>query len=100
MRKLYWLLAAGLPAFALLLNGACRPAPSSTPSAAQEPEYLPTATVKDLMLSVVDPAADVVWLSVTTVQNEDGLVETRPTSDEEWTMVRQGAITLAEARTC
>jgi hypothetical protein len=49
------------------------------------------------MRSVVDPAADVVWLSVTTVQNEDGLVETRPTSDEEWTMVRQGAITLAEA---
>jgi hypothetical protein len=82
----------------LVLTGACaRQAEAPAPPAAQQPEYVPTATVKDLMLSVVDPAADVVWLSVTTVQSESGLVETRPTSDEEWRRVRQGAITLTEA---
>ena len=64
---------------------------------ASEPAYLPTATVKDLMLSVVDPSADVVWLSVTTVVDDKGLVETVPKSDEEWTKVRHGAVTLMEA---
>jgi hypothetical protein len=58
---------------------------------------LPTATIKDLMLSVIDGAADVVWLSVTTVVDDKGMVETKPVSDEEWTKVRHGAVTLMEA---
>jgi hypothetical protein len=53
--------------------------------------------VKDLMLSIVDPSADVVWLSVTTVHSEKGIVETKPRNDEEWLKVRHGAIALAEA---
>ncbi len=61
------------------------------------PAYIPTATVKDLMLSIVDPSADVVWLSVTTVHSEKGIVETKPRNDEEWLKVRHGAIALAEA---
>ena len=64
---------------------------------ASESAYLPTATVKDLMLSVIDPSADVVWLSVTTVVDDKGLVETVPKSDEEWTKVRHGAVMLMEA---
>jgi hypothetical protein len=48
------------------------------------------------MLSVVDPSADVVWLSVSSVMTDKGLVDTRPTTDEEWTKVRHGAITLVE----
>jgi len=34
---------------------------------------------------------------VTTVASDKGLVETRPTTDEEWARVKAGAITLAEA---
>ena len=49
------------------------------------------------MLSVIDPSADTVWLSVTTVVDEKGLVETMPKSDEEWRNVRRGAVTLMEA---
>jgi hypothetical protein len=71
--------------------------PEPQASQADAPSYQPTATIKDLMLSVVDPAADVVWLSVTTVVSDKGLVETRPISDEDWTRVRHGAITLVEA---
>ena len=48
-------------------------------------------------MNVVDTSADVVWLSVTTVVSDKGLVETRPKTDEDWLKVRQGAITLAEA---
>jgi len=80
-----------------LAGGACQSQQSSSASATPQPGYLPTATIKDLMLSVVDPSADVVWLSVTTVVDEKGLVETMPKSDEEWLKVRHGAVTLMEA---
>jgi hypothetical protein len=49
------------------------------------------------MLSIVDPSADVVWLSVTAEQTAEGLKETAPSSDEDWKKVRQGAIALTEA---
>ena len=75
----------------------CQSQAPSAPAASSQPEYLPTATVKDLMLSVIDPAADVVWLSVTTVVDDKGLVETQPITDEDWTKVRHGAVTLMEA---
>jgi cytochrome c556 len=58
---------------------------------------MPTATIKDLMLSVIDGAADVVWLSVTTVVDEKGMLETKPITDEDWVKVRHGAVTLMEA---
>jgi hypothetical protein len=81
----------------LVTAGACQNRELSSPPAAHQPEYIPTATIKDLMLSVVDPSADVVWLSVTMVTDEKGLVETMPQSDEEWLKVRHGAVTLMEA---
>jgi hypothetical protein len=81
----------------LVTAGACQYRELSSPPAAHQPEYIPTATIKDLMLSVVDPSADVVWLSVTMVTDEKGLVETMPKSDEEWLKVRHGAVTLMEA---
>jgi hypothetical protein len=62
-----------------------------------EPPFAPDATIKELMLNVVDTSADTVWLSVTAVQSEQGLIETRPRNDDEWNTVRRGAITLAEA---
>jgi cytochrome c556 len=62
-----------------------------------EPVYTPTATVKDLMQGLIDKSADDVWLSVTTVHSEQGVVETRPQNDEEWLKVRHGALALAEA---
>ena len=78
-----------------VLTGACQPAPP--PPQAQAEPYAPTATIKDLMLSIIDPAADAVWLSVTTVQDEKGITDKAPTNDEEWRAVRSGAIQLAEA---
>ncbi len=85
----------------LVLIAACqKPAETAAAPAAAAPpppEYTPTATVKDLMQSVVDPNADVVWLAVTTVQSNKGTVETRPKTDEEWTKVRHGAVALMEA---
>jgi hypothetical protein len=94
MRRIrpYSILAATMFAVALVSISACnRTQPTPLP------EYAPAATIKDLMLSIVDPSADVVWLSVTTVASAAGTVETAPKTDEEWKKVRQGAIALTEA---
>ena len=66
-------------------------------SAAAAPEYMPSSTIKDLMQFVIDPSADAVWLSVTTVISAGGTVETEPKTDEDWARVRSGAVTLIEA---
>jgi hypothetical protein len=91
---------AGLFVLTVLAATACQsqsqPKTETAPPDSQ-PEYFPTATVKDLMDSVVDPSADVVWLAVTTVESSKGTVETFPKTDEEWTKVRRGAVALTEA---
>ena len=82
-------------AVSLLVVAGCRspePAPAS-----DAPQYEAAATVKDLMLSIVDPAADQVWNAVTTVQTATGTVETVPKTDEDWLKVRHGAVSLSEA---
>ena len=86
---------------------ACQPLPAEPeplqpPAAAIEqlpqPQYVPRATVKDLMLSVVDPSADIVWNATRTiVTKDDGVVDIYPETDEEWAVARRGAVVLAEA---
>lgn len=68
--------------------------PASAPTAAMD---APTATIKDLMDSIVDPSADVVWNSVATTVGTSGTSEKVPQTDQEWTDVRKGAIRLVEA---
>ena len=102
MRKVRWLLFAGTLSFvaALAFIAACQNQSQPHAQAAApgtQPEYFPTATIKDLMQSVVDPNADVVWQSVTTVQSSKGTVDTAPKTNEEWVKVRHGAIALTEA---
>jgi hypothetical protein len=55
------------------------------------------ADLKQLMASVVDPAADVVWESVGTIDTPEGTEEIRPRSDEEWARVAQAAWVLTES---
>jgi hypothetical protein len=80
-----------------VVTAGCRRGGEAAAPAAALPPFATDLTIKDLMLNVIDTNADVVWLSVTTVASDKGLVETRPTSDEEWTKVKGAAITLAEA---
>ena len=84
---------------ALCIAAACsksQPAPAPAP-ASDAPQYEPAATVKDLMQSIVDPSADVVWNAVTTVQTAKGTVDTVPKTAEDWLKVRHGAVGLSEA---
>jgi hypothetical protein len=95
MRRFTWLLFPTVSLFigSLVFAGACR-ARQQEP---QQPEYTTTATVKDLMDSIVDPSADVVWDAVATESGKDGIVDRAPKNDEEWKNVRFGAIRLVEA---
>jgi hypothetical protein len=86
MRKVAWLLPF------VLLSSCSSPAP--TP---EMPPFQTTANMKDLMLNVIDPAADTLWESVGTVIDETGTHEKFPATQDEWDGVRAGAIQLAEA---
>lgn len=101
MRHIYSFVRLTVPVFliAVLAAAGCKkaePTPAAAPTA-DNPPYINTATIKDLMMNVVDRQADVVWQSVTTVASDKGLIETRPKNDEEWAATKAGALNLAEA---
>jgi hypothetical protein len=88
------LLALAVLIIVVILNTSCAsssPAPAPAPSAAAE--YRTTATVKELMGSVVNPNAEFVWKSVAS----DGTKEKAPTTDEQWADLRRHAVALREA---
>jgi len=61
------------------------------------PPFQTTANMKDLMLNVLDPAADGLWESVGTIITMEGRFEKAPQTDDEWAGVRANAIQLAES---
>ena len=63
----------------------------------EPPPFKPLADNKLLMEAVVDPNADIVWEAVKTIDTKDGTEEIRPRNQEEWTAVRNAAVTLAES---
>jgi hypothetical protein len=55
-------------------------------------------SIKELMLSIVDPSADDVWGAVGTVVDKDeGIKEMIPKTEEEWAAVRRASVRIAEA---
>lgn len=87
MRIFAWLLP-----FAVLGASACAGSAPPPP-----PPFQTTANMKDLMLNVLDPAADGLWDSVGTIFTIEGVFEKFPATDDEWAGVRGNAIQLAES---
>lgn len=71
------------------------PAPAATADAGIP--YRPTASIQEIMLSIVDPSADEVWESVAVISTEKGVEERHPRTDEDWAKVRAHAVALMEA---
>ena len=94
MGRVSWLLFLGVLLFSvsLLSSSACR----GRRQESQDPPYAPTATVKDIMDSMVDPSADVVWESVATIATAAGVENRAPKTNEEWAAVRRGALRVTE----
>ena len=85
-------------ATALLFLGSCTAAepPKQEAAAPPPPEFKLTGTIKDLMDSVIDPNADVIWESVATTISVRGIEEKYPKTEDEWKQVRRSAIALME----
>lgn len=81
------LLLALLSATLLGCGGAT---PDATP-------FQPATDTQQLMRWIMEPAADIVWLSVQTVMTLEGTEEIAPETDEEWDRLRNAAATLAES---
>lgn len=56
----------------------------------------PIATIRELMVALIDPSADTVWNSVGTISDKTGIHDFAPKNDEEWIEVRNGAIRVIE----
>jgi len=66
------------------------PAPSSSP-------FTTVADTRQLMASILDPAAEVYWDAVGWIIDASGTTEIRPGSPEEWAAVRNAAFMIAES---
>jgi hypothetical protein len=83
--KIYsWILLAS----ALMFETGC---------ASKPPEMLKTATIKDIMDSMVDPNGDFIFESVQQIADEKGVREKAPKTDAEWDDVRHHLFVLIEA---
>lgn len=63
----------------------------------EPPPFKPIADVKQLMLGVIDPSADVIWEATGTIISASGTEERRPKNQDEWDAVRNAAIALTES---
>ena len=94
-RALGWL---ALLLACVAVSVACRggETPASEESAAK-PARMPDATIRDLMVTVIDPAADGIWFAVKSETTREGtVIDTRPRNEEEWQNVRRAATTLLD----
>jgi hypothetical protein len=74
----------------------CNARPAAT--IAETPLALtPVLSVKELMQHIVDPQADLAFDAVSVDVGPKGAVETKPTTDEDWTRIERGMWVLAEA---
>ncbi len=92
--------ARGLTGIVVLALAAASSQCTSTPAAPAEPvasPMTPVLTVKELMEHIVDPQADYVFDAVSVDVGPNGVVETTPTTDEDWTRIERGAWVLAES---
>ena len=64
---------------------------------AQQAPTRSIATTEQLMYGLVQPVAEVVWDSVQTIVDLEGVHELQPQTEEEWEFVRNSALSLAEA---
>ena len=95
--KLALPLTAALAALSACSQEPPKPAVSSAPAPAAETPFRPTATIQEIMDSMVDPSADYVWGSIGFVATKKGVEDKTPHTDKEWATVRHNAMTVVEA---
>jgi hypothetical protein len=64
--------------------------------AAPAPDRQVYSSIKELMDSIIDPSADVLWAAGGTVVDKDGFRDLAPKTQEEWLDVRRAAVRIIE----
>ena len=99
MRMVYWLFVISAALFisgiGFIVAGG-RSAPRAT-SPLEAPVTTPVASVKQIMIGIVAPAAMVVFESVGTIVSAAGIEERAPKTDEDWAAVGSSAAALVES---
>ncbi len=89
---------APVAAGALLISGlalaAC--ASNAVPPPPAQSDLKAYVSIKELMENIIDPIADNIFDAVSSDISAKGVVDTKPTTDEDWAKIRIGAVTLAE----
>jgi hypothetical protein len=67
----------------------------AVPAASESPFRL-TGSFKDIMAAEINPSAEYLWNSVSTVSDEKGVHEKKPQTDEDWLAAKHQAIILLE----
>ena len=80
------------PSYLVVLVAALACARASDP-----PPFSAVADTRQLMASVVEPAAEVYWDAVGSVEDSPGITAMYPRSAEEWETVRNNAYVVAES---
>lgn len=65
--------------------------------ASDPPPFHAVADMRQLMASVVEPAAEVFWDAVGSVEDSSGVTSLAPRSTEEWDLVRNAAYVVTES---
>jgi hypothetical protein len=81
----------------ILIASVLLTAVSCSKAAPATPDLLKTATIKDIMDSMVDPSGDFMFEAVAEIADERGITHKAPATDEEWEEVRRHAMVLLEA---
>jgi hypothetical protein len=99
MRMVYWLFVISAALFVsgigFIVAGA-RSATGTTVSV-EAPVTTPVASVKQIMIGIVAPAAKVVFESVGTIVSAAGIEERAPKTDEDWAEVGSSGAALVES---
>ncbi|HWK52798.1 MAG TPA: hypothetical protein VNR18_00375, partial [Hyphomicrobiales bacterium] len=71
-------------------------APPAAPAPASYSEFNTTATIRDVMNTLIDPSADALWEAVRFEVDEDGEHDFSPQTEEEWQALRYEAVSIIE----
>jgi hypothetical protein len=78
------------------ITGSAYAARCGAPSSKATSDRQVYSSVKDLMESIVDPSADVLWGAAGTVIDKQGTQDMSPKTPEDWLNVRHAAVRIVE----
>jgi hypothetical protein len=82
---------------ATALSACDKPASPGAPPSTGAGPFKATAGIQDIMAGMIEPSAEFVWESVSSIVTAEGVEEKQPRTDEEWDEVRRHAIILTES---